>query len=52
MDRLRRAKQFAPFEPLRGLREALEEKEREAARIDIWPPPDDTPPKERAEQDP
>ena len=32
MDRSERAKQFAPFDALRGLREALEEKEREHER--------------------
>lgn len=30
MDRLNRAKQFMPFDALKGFREALEEKEREA----------------------
>ena len=32
MDRSERAKQFAPFDALRGLREALEKKEREHER--------------------
>ncbi len=32
MDRSERAKQFAPFDALRGLREALERKEREHER--------------------
>ena len=32
MDRAERAKQFAPFDALRGLREALERKEREHER--------------------
>lgn len=31
MERIHRAKQFMPFDALKGFREALEEKEREAA---------------------